>query len=202
MLKRSPLQAVFEQARAHYEESDGQLRVARFGNPEEEAARARRGVVCADLSFTAKALREGPTRSKLAIGSGKSNNKGKGRLFRLRKDQIFEWGSVTKSKGVRFDMTDTWAALQLIGPQTQTLLSRLCGLDFDDFPDQSVRQSSVAKTKQLILRWDMGGTRAYTLVGARSLAEYLYRTAEEAAAGLEWAPIGSQALTLLEPKSG
>ena len=71
------------------------------------------------------------------------------------------------------------------------------------FPNNSAKQSSVAKTSQLIIRSDRvsasGATTvtAYTLIGARSLAAYLWETVLEAGRDLGIAPIGQAALEQL-----
>ena len=54
----------------------------------------------------------------------------------------------------------------------QDLLDMRDGLDFAEasFPNNRARQSSLAKTRQLILRRDFGALPAYTVIGARSLA--------------------------------
>jgi heterotetrameric sarcosine oxidase gamma subunit len=67
---------------------------------------------------------------------------------------------------------------QLSGPGSADLLSRLCGLDFHDsqFPNLTIKASSVAKTSQLILRHDQNGQLRYQLIGDRSLATYVWQT--------------------------
>lgn len=87
----------------------------------------------------------------------------------------------------------------LIGPHSGELLSRLGGLDFhrEQFPNLTAKQSSVAKTRQLILRQDLGKHLAFSLVGDRSLATYLWRTIIEAGQDLNIAPIGQSAMVRL-----
>jgi heterotetrameric sarcosine oxidase gamma subunit len=71
---------------------------------------------------------------------------------------------------------------QLRGERSPDLLSRVCGLDFHDsqFPNFTAKQSSVAKTAQIIMRQDADGTCAYFLLGARSLAVYVWQTLRQA----------------------
>jgi sarcosine oxidase, subunit alpha len=98
------------------------------------------------------------------------------------------------------DVTHGRAEILVIGPLATDLLSRVCGLDFRDpaFPDLAARQTSVAKTRQLVLRQDRGTLAAYALVGERSLGLYLWETLVEA--GAEWGslPVGRAALAELE----
>jgi heterotetrameric sarcosine oxidase gamma subunit len=71
---------------------------------------------------------------------------------------------------------------QLRGERSPVLLSRVCGLDFHDsqFPNLTAKQSSVAKTAQIIMRQDVDEVRAYFLLGARSLAVYVWQTLQQA----------------------
>jgi heterotetrameric sarcosine oxidase gamma subunit len=93
-------------------------------------------------------------------------------------------------------MTHGRAELRLIGPASAELLSRLCGLDFHPsaFPNLTARQSSLAKTTQLIIREDIGALPAYSLVGARSLGAYLWLAIMQAGRDLDIGPLGQAAL--------
>ena len=103
------------------------------------------------------------------------------------------------------DVTHGRSELTIVGPRGPRLLSRLCGLDFQTqaFPNNYARQSSLAKTSQLIIRSDClsaSGAEtivAFTLIGARSLAAYLWETVLEAGRDLDIAPIGQAALVQL-----
>ena len=66
---------------------------------------------------------------------------------------------------------------QLRGDKSPELLGRVCGLDFDDgqFPNLTAKQSSVANTAQIILRQDDDQSRAYFLIGGRSLGVYVWQ---------------------------
>ena len=59
------------------------------------------------------------------------------------------------------------------------------------------KQSSVAKTTQLIIRRDLGEQPAYALIGGRSLAAYLWQTIMEAGQDLDIQPVGNA--VLVEP---
>ena len=82
------------------------------------------------------------------------------------------------------------------------LLSKMCGLDFHpaEFPNGTAKQSSFAKTTQLIIRSDLNDVPAYYIIGARSLGDYLWKVIIEA--GREWdlIPIGLDALNILYQK--
>lgn len=128
---------------------------------------------------------------ELSVGRGAVS--GSGHIFRLRED--IYWLITPEA-----DPETTMAALaqtavsfphlitvtdyshgrfcfQLSGPGSIDLLSRLCGLDFHDsqFPNLTIKASSVAKTSQLILRHDQNGQLRYQLIGDRSLATYVWQ---------------------------
>jgi sarcosine oxidase subunit alpha len=131
-------------------------------------------------------------------------------IYRLRDDQFFISTVANDVEGITAglttaarkaeglvtvtDMTHGRSQLLVIGPKAAELMSRLCGLDFQDsqFPKLAARQSSVAKTRQLILRQDTAELPAYALIGSRSLAAYLWRTTLEAGRDLRIAPIGQK----------
>ncbi len=200
-----------------------------FTTPEEEVTVARQSVALADGSASGKILFEGwPAEivlqetfaiPSLAIGQGVIVDSK--RVYRLRVDQFFIHldpgtedavvetltGAVDKSDELVTvtDITHGRADLLLVGPQCTELLSRLCSLDFhpSQFPDQSAKQSSVAKTRQLILRRDLkpqdeAPIPAFSLIGDRSLAPYLWQTILQAGQDLDLAPIGQSALERLQ----
>jgi sarcosine oxidase gamma subunit len=78
------------------------------------------------------------------------------------------------------------------------LLGRLCALDFHpgQFPDSSARQTSVAKTTQLIIRDDLddGRVLSYSVVGARSLGAYLWEAILDSGRDLDIRPLGAHDL--------
>jgi sarcosine oxidase subunit gamma len=90
------------------------------------------------------------------------------------------------------DVTDGRAQIRLVGPAAAELLGRLCGLDLRDahFPLGAARQTSVAKTAQLILRHAAPGLPSYSLIGARSLGLFLWQTLWESGQDLGVRPLG------------
>jgi heterotetrameric sarcosine oxidase gamma subunit len=101
------------------------------------------------------------------------------------------------------EVTHANAELWLIGPHSAELLGRLCSLDFyaSQFPNGAAKQSSVAKTTQLIIRQDRGGLPAYALIGPRSLASYLWQTVFEAGKDLGLQLMGNIAFEQLLAKT-
>jgi heterotetrameric sarcosine oxidase gamma subunit len=98
------------------------------------------------------------------------------------------------------DLTHGLADLCLIGPASALVLSHLCGLDFRDaaFPNLAVKQSSVAKTRQMLRRRDFGMLPSYSLAGEQSVAAYLWQALTAAGAEYGLRPVGVEALGALD----
>ena len=76
------------------------------------------------------------------------------------------------------DITHGKAVLRLAGVAASEVLSKICGLDFHQtvFPSQHVTQTSAAKIKTLIARYDEGETPTYFLHVNRPLGQYFWET--------------------------
>ena len=222
MKKHTSIYGTAKQLNAEFFELDGWQVVQNFGDVKGETAVAQTHVALCDQSHNGKIRIEGRTAEEmldadeLAIGAGKAF--GEGWVYRLRRDLFFlsvtadkvEETAVSLAKQASdsldlitvTDVTHGNAELWLIGPKSAELLSRLCGLDFHDsqFPDGAAKQSSVAKTTQLIIRRDITAQAglqtvlAYILIGGRSLAVYLWQTILETGQDLGIQPIGTAAL--------
>jgi sarcosine oxidase subunit gamma len=72
------------------------------------------------------------------------------------------------------DLTHGRGHMLLFGMRAADALAKLCGLDFDAFPNNTCAQTSLAKVKTLIVRLDEGGAPAYHLIVDRSLAAYVW----------------------------
>ena len=224
--KQSPLHYTATQRNASFAPVAGWQVPQRFGDPAAELDLARNRVGLADTSARGKLLIDGTNAAKrlaslwsiseLAVGQGAAI--ANGAVFRLRPSRYFvhtppggetavtsaiETAADTNDLLAVTDYTHGWASLALIGPQSAELLSRLCGLDFHHsrFPNWTAKQSSVAKTNQLIVRQDAGETAVYYLIGARSLAAYLWQTIMAAGQDLLIVPIGAEAYGNLDSTS-
>ncbi len=223
--KLSPVHLRTQELGAQFVEMAGWQVPQAFGSVDDEEIIAREGVVLADGSATGKILVEAESAESILqtvtalpapeIGQGVIAGEF-GHLYRLRNELFFlhTWpgseGAVVQlleesaqSLAVEASITDVThgqADLMLIGPFSSELLSRLCGLDFhpEQFPNLTAKQSSVAKTRQLILRRDLGEYPTFSLIGARSLADYLWETIFEAGQDLNIAPIGQAALQRMQ----
>jgi len=198
-----------------------------YTSVEAEIAAIRAGCGLADVSphgkvqvegeAAAQALRAAFGQAPEAIGAGAAVDAG--HLYRLRRDLFFlstpPGGEVSalaritaavSQQGVFVTATDLSQALsdlRLIGPASVQVLAKVCGLDFRPaaFPDQTAKYSSLAKTRQLIIRRDFGPLPAYTLLGEASLAAYVWGVVMEAGQEFGIQPVGVGALRALENAS-
>lgn len=222
--KISPFEPITRRLGAQFTFQAGWQVAQRFTSTAAELAVARAGVVLADRSALGKILIQGPAAAAAlsarwaeplpTIGNGRHYPEAE--LYCLRPDRFFartapekttavyqmlnDAASQTDDLAAVIEVTHGRAEIALIGPQSATLLSRLCGLDFhpDHFPNLSARQSSVAKTNQLIIRRDLGYLPAYSLIGDRSLAVYLWEAISEAGLDLDLQPAGWEAVEMLQ----
>ena len=226
-VKLSPLNAVSEKLGAHWLEVAGWRCVDDYGNPAAEAAALRAGGGLADVSQIGKIQIEGQQAAALltsALGGAPEAVGGyaqvaAGDLYCLRPDMFFlsarpgaEAETAAALAGAAAgqpnlvtvtDLTHGLAAMELVGPRVVEVLSRVCGLDFSPaaFPSPAARQSSVAKTRQIILHKDRG-LPCYTLYGGRSLAAYVWGVLLEAGRPFGLTPVGLEALSTLDNDGG
>ena len=224
----SPLHSRLRTLDAEFAGRDGWQVAERF--PEAGPDAAARGVAIADESANGKLQVQGEDAEGLvgaafaapALAVGKSatvETLGPGRVCRLRRDLYFigtapaeaapalerlhrEQGASENAETAVTDLTHGRSELRLVGPAAPELLSKVCGLDFDPrrFLDGDARQSSVAKTRQLIVRGDVGRLPSYSLIGGRSLGAYLWDTLMQAGAEFAVAPLGLRDLRALSPR--
>ncbi|MCP4424358.1 MAG: aminomethyl transferase family protein [Chloroflexi bacterium] len=218
IVKHSPLFEYAKQKQAQFDDWQGWQVAKSYGSVDEETAVLTAHVTLSDQSHNGKIRIEGKTAGamlqadELAIGEGKAVDYG--RIYRLRRDLFFvsveeDVAEVNVSLARQAsdipdlitvtDVTHGNAELWLIGPKSAELLSRLCGLDFDDsaFPNGVAKQTSVAKITQLIIRRDLGDAPAFALIGGRSIAAYLWQTILEAGENLDIQPVGNTAIAKL-----
>lgn len=214
-IKLSPIHHAEEKWQGQFMELAGWQVVQLYRTVEAETAVARSGIALCDQSHNGRVRIEGQAAGTLLQADGLAVNGGQavadGHLYRLRPDLFFlctapaaansvaaDLAGEAHGRGLLITITDVThgqAELWLVGPGSAGLLSRVCGLDFHPrhFPDDTAKQSSLAKTTQLIIRRDRGGLPAYGLIGPRSLAMYLWQTLMEAGRDLGLVPIGQAA---------
>ena len=181
------------------------------------------GVIAADLSANGKLLVRGGGAEEILEAAGVGRIEiGHGiavedsMVYRLRQDLYFlsafpgrstEAADTLTSMLTRMaverdvfvtvtDVTHGRSEMWLVGLASRALMSKLCGLDFSEraFPDAHAKQTSFAKTKQLIIRRDAAGQPAFAVIGGRSFASYVWETTLEAGEEFGITPIGADAL--------
>ena len=224
VLKLTPLNDIHERLGAAWIELAGWRFPRHYTTAELEIAAVRAGVGLADVSPHGKVQIEGAgalDALRVAFGRAPEAVGGHapvpaGGLYRLRVDMFYlstpPGGEAEACRQLEAaaagagslvtvtDLTHALADLRLIGPAAPGVLRRVCGLDFADtaFPNHSARQTSLAKTRQLILRRDFGPLPAYTVIGARSLAAYVWGVLAEAGHDDGLVPVGIDAIRSLE----
>lgn len=223
--RRSPCHALAAKAGATFSVSNGWELPASYPSEGEALERAMSAAVLIDDSSWSKLVVEGPSaaafiadRLLLPVSEkvGGATLAGEVWAYRLRPDRALvcapagpgqdalrrlsegDWPQLVSVT----DMTDGWARLLLIGPQSKTVLARLTGLDIRDsvFPSPGSRQTSVAKTTQLILRHDLvsdvadAATPSYALLGGRSYAAYLWDALLDTGTSIDLRPAGLETL--------
>lgn len=219
----TPLHGRWEALDARLTEVAGWQVPERFGDGAAEARAAREGVALGDETPRAKLLAQGDEAAAVvaaatglaAPGMGEVSGgrvtacglrpdlllvaagpgEGEAVLAALEKAAARAPGLVTVT-----DVTHGRFEYRIVGPQSPRLLSKVCGLDFDDdaFPDRRCRETSVARVKALVVRADAGGLPAYRVLGGRAPGAYVWDTLMEAGAEFGIAPIGAAALRELQ----
>ncbi|MFQ5614750.1 MAG: hypothetical protein ACE5H9_21730 [Anaerolineae bacterium] len=137
--------------------------------------------------------------ASLPANPGNLTDLGDGLLARLRPDQLYLFGKTreadlpsastleaglagAKPATQAIDFTHGKAVLRLVGPAAPEMLGKVCGLDFREaaFPTLQVRQTSAARIKTLIARFDEGDTVAYYLHVDRPLGQYFWEVVWDA----------------------
>lgn len=197
-MKYSPMYLPVDEPSAALVSGGGWLLDQSDATPEESARAAKETVALVDRSSDGKIRVEGVEAAallemeQLSVQAGCEQSYGQ--AVRLRPDLFFirarpdgevallsdlvkKAGSATGLVTIT-DMTHGLSGLRLIGPHCRKLLGRLCGLDFrpTHFVQLAAKQSSVAKTSQIIIRHDLEGQTSFLLYGPRSLGAYLRST--------------------------
>ena len=217
-MKLSPLHETARDLGARFTESSGWRIPEAYSTPDAEISGAKRGVALADETANGKIRVEGDEADalweSLALEIGGGAEVDSNRVYRLRVDCYFVSTSQGRDIAVRrtlvdrasdrfvtvTNLTHAWSEIRVVGPCAPTLMSRVCGLDFSEaaFPDAAAKQTSVARTTQLVIRRDAAELPAFSVLGARSLAAYLWEILMEAGTDLQIAPIGLHAIRALE----
>jgi len=223
-IKLTPLHAAAQRLNAQFTETAGWRCPQAYTSVEQEMTAARSLCALGDVTLHGKVQIEGAEAAaavRAALGDapkeiGRGIHVEAGFVYRLRRDMFYlstppsqERDALSRLEAALrqaplfvtiTDVTHGLADLRLIGPASRTVLSKLCGLDFhpEVFPDMTARQTSLAKTRQMLIRRDFGELPAYNVIGAQSLAVHLWSVILEAGHEFGIAPIGAAAMATLE----
>ena len=218
-IKLTPLHSIAQRLGATFTEQRGWRIPEVYTTLEDEIAAARKGLALADETPNGKLLLEGDRAESVLMNAFDLDtlkiNEGRDEIYRLRNDLFFISTPPGREVSAQKKLTAASAAseqfvtvtevthgrseIRVIGPDSQQLLSKVCGLDFHPtaFPNETAKQSSLAKTAQLIIRRDIGELPAFSIIGAQSLGPYVWDTMMEAGKEFGLVPIGRTALGVL-----
>ena len=218
-IKLTPLHSTTQRLGATFIEQRGWRIPQVYTTMEDEIVAAQEQLALADEASNGKLLLEGDQAESVlmeAFDLGSLEiNEGRDGIYRLRTDLFFV--STPPGREIRAqkklttalkaseqfvtvtDITHGRAEIRVIGPHSQELLSKVCGLDFHSsaFPNETAKQSSLVKTTQLIIRRDVGELPAFSIIGIQSLGPYVWDTMIEAGREFGVVPIGRAALAAL-----
>ena len=218
-IKLTPLHAIAQRLGATFIEQRGWCIPEVYTTLEAEIATASERIALADETPNGKLLLEGDQAESVLMDAFDLGllkiNEGRDGIYRLRDDLFFI--STPPGREVRAqkklttasaaseqfvtvtDITHGRSEIRVIGPDSHELLSKLCGLDFHSsvFPNETAKQSSLAKTTQLIIRYDIGELPTFSIIGTQSLGPYVWDTMMEAGKEFGLVPIGRAALVAL-----
>ncbi|MYE88190.1 aminomethyl transferase family protein [Candidatus Poribacteria bacterium] len=218
-IKLTPLYFITQRLDATFTEQRGWRIPEVYTTLEVEIAAARERLALVDETANGKLLLEGDQAESVLmdafdLGPLKINDGCDG-IYRLRNDLFFISTPPGREVHTQKKLTTASAAseqfvtvtevthgrveIRVIGPDSQALLSKVCGLDFHPsaFPNETAKQSSLAKTTQLIIRRDIGELSAFSIIGSQSLGSYVWDTMMEAGREFGVVPIGRAALAAL-----
>ena len=218
-VKLTPLHSIAQRLGATFTEGQGWRIPEVYTTQEAEITAAREGIVLADETPNGKLLLEGDHAESVLMAAFDLGSfqisEGRAGIYRLRNDLFFistppgkevraqkKLATVSKTAEQLVTVTDIThgrAEIRVIGPDSQALLSKVCGLDFHPsvFLNETAKQSSLAKTTQLIIRRDIGELPAFSIIGVQSLGPYVWDTVMEAGGEFGVVPIGRAALAAL-----
>ena len=219
----TPLHGRWEALGAELTEVAGWRVPERFGDGAAEERAAREGVALGDETPRAKLLVQGEgAAAAIAAATGlaapRTGEVSGGRVTAcgLRPDLLLVAAEPGEGEAVLAaleesaaeaaglvtvtDVTHGRFEYRIVGPEAPRLLSKVCGLDFDDsvFPDRRARETSVARVRALVVRADAGERPAFRVLGGRAPGAYVWDILMEAGAEFGIAPIGAAALRSLQ----
>ncbi len=219
-IKLTSLYSIAQRLGATFTEQRGWCIPEVYTTLEAEVAAARERIALADETLNGKLLVEGDQAESVLMDAfdlgSLQINEGRDGIYRLRNDLFFistppgrevsaekKLTTASAAASEQFvtvtDVTHGRVEIRVIGPDSQALLSKVCGLDFHPsaFPNETAKQSSLAKTTQLIIRRDIGELPTFSIIGTQSLGPYVWDTMMEAGKEFGIVPIGRATLLAL-----
>ena len=97
------------------------------------------------------------------------------------------------------DLTSALTAIQLVGPASRDLLSKLTSLNLspNQFSDLRCAQTNIAKVHALLIRADIGSRLTCAIYCRREFGEYMWETLHDAGQEFGLVPFGLAAQRLL-----
>jgi glycine cleavage system aminomethyltransferase T len=188
VVARSPMERKAQAAGAKFEVRDGWNVAVEY--PGED--RRSDTVAWADVSY----LRKLELRGDYATGEfGTATRSGDAWWCRLTGDRALGIGGAEDPPGA-IDVTCSYAALTILGPQARETIARFCALDLRPHlaPPHSFRPGSVARQPGMII---VEAENRFLLLFGWAVAEYVWTVVEDAARQLGGGPIGADALARL-----
>ncbi|HTU86450.1 MAG TPA: hypothetical protein VMF57_12800 [Solirubrobacteraceae bacterium] len=184
-IARSPMERKAQAAGARFEVRDGWNVAVDYSG---EAAKGD-NVAWADVSH----LRKVELRGDYASGEfGTATRSGDAWWCRLTGDRALGVG-VSEDPPGALDVTCSYAALTILGPQARETIARFCALDLRPHkaPAHSFRPGSIARQPGMII---VEAENRFLLLFGWAVAEYVWTVVEDAAKPFGGGPIGTEAL--------
>jgi sarcosine oxidase subunit alpha len=212
-IKQTALFHVHHESKAAMVEHHGWQIASSFGNPSDEAARARESVGLADVSWMSKfdlqgsGLKSAPDlrpeaaswllgRRQFLLTCEPSATIG----VRRRLQQLQNGDAASPANIYVTEVTSAYTQLMLAGPRSREVLSKLTSLDPSEgaMGNLTCAQASLAHVHAIVLRDDLPGISAFHLLVGREYGESVWESILHAGQEFDITPFGLEAQELLQ----
>jgi sarcosine oxidase subunit alpha len=212
-IKQTALFHVHHESKASMVEHHGWQIASSFGNPSDEAARARESVGLADVSWMSKfdlqgsGLKSAPDlrpeaaswllgRRQFLLTCEPSATIG----VRRRLQQLQNGDAASPANIYVTEVTSAYTQLMLAGPRSREVLSKLTSLDPSEgaMGNLTCAQASLAHVHAIVLRDDLPGISAFHLLVGREYGESVWESILHAGQEFDITPFGLEAQELLQ----